>query len=218
MRTLRIALAVLLMAPAVLQAQAPAETPAVRIAVFPLTGLWPGQDGPALASTVRDMLMTELTKNTKLQAVDRASMDELIKSRQLSLSGKLKDEDIMQIGQLLGAQYALSGSITVIGKEAQLSLHVVDIETGLNSHPFSGRMAEDKLLALVDNAAATYAGLKLKTRVADVVIPVPSVFAYTRGLDYEKRGDRKKAVEMYESALKIFPENAAAKAALSRVK
>ena len=38
--------------------------------------------------------------------------------------------------------------------------------------------------------------------------------AYARGLDYEKRGEKKKAVEMYESALRLFPDNAAAKAAL----
>jgi TolB-like protein len=211
-RTLRIALAVLLIAPAALRAQA------ITVAIFPLSGFAMGEDGAALAATVRDMLVTELAKNTKLKAVDRGSIDELIRSQQLSLSGKLKDDDVMKVGALLGAQYALAGSISVVGKDAQLSLRIVDIETGENSHPFSDRVPKDQLLSLVDKAAATFGDLKLKARVADVVVPIPSVFAYSRGLDYEQRGEKSKAAAMYEAALKIFPENAAAKTALSRVK
>jgi TolB-like protein len=212
LRTLRIALAVLLIAPVALRAQS------VNVAVFPLSGFAMGEDGAALAASVRDMLITNMAKNTNIKAVDRGSIDQLIKSRQLSLSGKLKDEEVMQLGALLGAQYGLAGGITIIGKDAQLSLRIVDIETGENSHPFSERMPKDKLLTLVDNASATFADLKLKPRVADVVVPVPSAFAFSRGLDYERRGDKTRARQMYESALQIFPENAAAKAALARVK
>jgi TolB-like protein len=200
------------LAPVALRAQA------VNVAIFPLSGFAMGEDGAALAATVRDMLITDMAKNSNVKAVDRASIDELIRSRQLSLSGKLKDDEVMQLGALLGAQYALAGGITVVGKEAQLSLRIVDIETGENSHPFSERMPKDQLLSLVDKAAATFGDLKLKARVADVVVPVPSAFAYSRGLDYEKRGEKAKARQMYESALQIFPENAAAKTALARVK
>jgi TolB-like protein len=200
------------LAPVTLRAQA------VNVAIFPLSGFAMGEVGAALAATVRDMLITDMAKNSNVKAVDRASIDELIRSRQLSLSGKLKDDEVMQLGALLGAQYALAGGITVVGKEAQLSLRIVDIETGENSHPFSERMPKDQLLSLVDKAAATFGDLKLKARVADVVVPVPSAFAYSRGLDYEKRGEKAKARQMYESALQIFPENAAAKTALARVK
>jgi TolB-like protein len=211
-RSLKIALALLLIAPFAVRAQA------VTVAVFPITGFYPGQDGAAFGSSVRDMLVAAMSKSATLKTVNRSSVDELMKSRKLALSGKLPDDQIQQLGGLLGAQYGVTGTIMVAGKDANLSLYVVDIETGVNSHSFSERMPVDQLLSLVEKAGTSFGDLKLPARAVEVVVPVPSLFAYSRGLDYEQRGQKSKAAEMYEAALKIFPENAAAKTALSRVK
>jgi TolB-like protein len=212
-RSLRIALALLLIAPLAVRAQA------VNIAIFPLSGfLVEGGDGSALASSFRDMLITEFASNARLKMIDRASVDELLKSQQMSLSGKLKDEEVQRVGQLLGAQYAVAGGIAFDKTTARIDLRVVDIETGLITHPFKKSVSRDKYLSAVDQVSAEYADLKLKPRAVEVVVPVPSAFAYSRGLDYEKRGDKTKAAEMYQAAIRIFPENAAAKAALGRVK
>lgn len=212
MRSLRIALALLLIAPLAVRAQSPS------LAIFPLSGFAMGEDGAALASSLRDMLITEFAHNTKLKMIDRASVDELLKSQQLSLSGKLKDEDVMRVGQLLGAQYGVAGGITFDKTSARIDLRVVDVETGEITHPYKDKVPRDKFLDLVEKVSAQYSDLKLKARAVVVVVPIPSVFAYSRGLDYEKRGDKNKAAEMYAAAIKIFPENAAAKAALVRVK
>lgn len=212
MRTLRIALALLMLAPLSLNAQA------INVAVFPLSGFAVGQDGNALAGVLRDMLITELSENQKLKMVERNSIDQLMKSRALSLSGKAKDEEAWQVGQLLGAQYGIAGGLTMDGKTARLDLRLVDVETGVVENTFKESIAKDEFLSLVEKIALKFGDLKVKARVADVVVPVPSQFAYSRGLDYEKRGDKKKAAEMFEAALKIFPDNAQAKAALDRVK
>lgn len=212
MRTLRIALALLLVAPIAVRAQA------VNVAIFPLSGFAIGEDGAALASSLRDMLITEFAQNAKLKMVDRNAVDQLIRSRQLSLSGKLKDEDAMQIGQLLGAQYGIAGGLIFDKTDARIDLRLVDIETGEIMNTYKDKVARDKFLSLVEKVAAQFSNLKVKQRIAEVVIPVPSALAYSRGLDYEKRGNKTKAVEMYQSAITIFPDNAAAKAALGRVK
>lgn len=212
MRSLRIALALLLIAPLTVRAQA------ASLAIFPLSGFAVGEDGAALASSLRDMLLTEFASNTKLKMIDRGSVDQLLKSQQLSLSGKLKDEDVMRVGQLLGAQYGIAGGITFDKTSARIDLRVVDIETGEITHPFKEKVPRDKFLDLVEKVAAEYGDLKLKPRAVEVEVPVSSAFAYSRGLDYEKRGQKTKAAEMFEAAIKIFPENAAAKAALVRVK
>jgi TolB-like protein len=215
-RTLRIALALLLIAPVAVRAQA------VTIAIFPLSAFALGQDGKsqeALGTALRDMLITELAQNPKLKPIDRNQVDELIRSRQLSLSGKIKDDDALQLGQLLGAQYFIGGGMTIAGGTARMDLRLTDAETGLISDTFKGGGKQDEMLAIVEKVAAQFAGkVQVKQRVADVVVPIPSVFAYTRGLDYEQRGDRKKAAEMFQTAIRIFPDNAAAKAALDRVK
>jgi hypothetical protein len=122
------------------------------------------------------------------------------------------------IGQLLGAQFLVLGSMTMDPTAARMDLRLTNTETGSISNTFKEKGKPDELLALVDSAASKFgSNLKVAPRVVQVVVPIPSIFAYTRGLDYEKRGEKDKAAAMYETALKLFPENAAAKAALDRV-
>ncbi len=218
MRPLRSGLALVLLfaAPLTLGAQEK-----VTIAVFPLTALAFGTDAAsqsAMATTLRNMLITEFAENTKFTTLDRSAVDEMLRSRSMSLTGQLGDKDAAEIGQLLGAQYMVQGGMVMDGREARMDLRLVDAETGRVSNTSKEKGPKDDLIGVVERVAGKFGeSLKITPRVAAVVVPIPSVFAYARGLDYEKRGDRRKAADMYAAALKLFPDNAAAKAALDRV-
>jgi hypothetical protein len=53
--------------------------------------------------------------------------------------------------------------------------------------------------------------------IVELQIPVAASLAYSRGLDYERRGQRGRAAEMYRHALEVFPQHPNAQAALDRV-
>jgi TolB-like protein len=204
-----------LMALAALPAGVRAQS--VNVAIFPLSGFAIGADGAALASVLRDMLITEFSQNAQLKVVERSAIDELMKSRRLSLSGGAPDAEITKVGQLLGAQYGIAGGLTISGPTARLDLRLIDIETSEIPNTFKDSAPKDEFLTLVEEVSKRFSNMKVKARVAEVVVPVKSIFAYSRGLDYEKRGEAAKAASMYKSALQIFPDNAAARAGLERV-
>jgi TolB-like protein len=212
-----LALALLFAAPGLVRAQQP-----VTVAILPLSGFAMGMDAAsqaAMATAVRDMLITEFAQTAKLKPIERSAVDDLMKSRNLSLSGQISDADAKMVGQLLGAEYWIGGGMTIAGSTARMDLRLVHTETSEVTNTFKEPGKKDDMIQIVELIAARFtSNLKVKPKVADVVVPVPSAFAYARGLDYEKRGDRKKAADMYATALKLFPDNAAAKAALDRVK
>ncbi|MEO5509822.1 MAG: FlgO family outer membrane protein [Longimicrobiales bacterium] len=222
MRTLRFALALLSVVPMALAPNALRAQQPVTIAILPLSAFALGQDAAsqaALASALRDMLISEFAQNAKLKAIDRNAVDEILKSRNMSLSGKLTDDDAKQVGQLLGAQYWIGGGMTVSGNTARMDLRLVDTESSEIVSTAKETGKKDDMIATVEKVAADFSThAKWKPRVVAVVVPVPSIFAYSRGLDYERRGNKTKAAEMYRSALTLSPANAAAKAALDRVK
>lgn len=221
MRTLRTLIPILLTAAsaAMLSAQQPApDAGTVNVAVFPLNGFMPGEDGRELAAAFRAMVISELSSGVRLRLVERESVDELLQAQQVSLSGSVSDAQAIRVGQILGAQYAVTGGITVVGRDARLDLRLVDIETGEIVHPFKDVVGRDRLLTLVDRVAEDFASrARVKPRVADVQVPPAAVLAYARGLDFEKRGRTQEAARMYRRALELFPEHPHARAALQRV-
>ena len=55
-------------------------------------------------------------------------------------------------------------------------------------------------------------------RNTETAVPATAVLAYSRGLDFEKRGKRTQAAQMFEKTLQISPNYDDAQKALARVK
>lgn len=221
MRTLRFCFAVTAIgivpgAAAAQQPQAPSSS--VQVVVFPLSGFVLGDDAKQLPDVFRSMIITEMA-NAGTRMVERQEIDKLLEAQSLSLSGTVPDAQAIRIGQLLGAQYMVTGQISVVGQEARLDLRLVDIETGeMIPPPFKETVAVDRLLSVVSRVATDFAGkAQLKARVADVVVPAPALLAYSRGVEYEKRGMKQQAAEWYRRTLELFPQHPHARAALQRV-
>lgn len=223
MRMLRITTSLWLTAaavPAVLHAQQPTDPAAVvNVAVMPLSGLMIGADSERLAEVFRGMIITELAgASASIRMVERQAVDSLLQAQAISAAGTATDAQAIRIGQLLGAQYMVTGGITVAGAEARLDLRLIDIETSEITAVFKDRVKTDRLLDLPMRVAAEFAGrARVRQRVVDVPVPVAAAMAYSRGLDFEKRGRRQDAARMYRRALELFPRHPHAGAALQRV-
>jgi TolB-like protein len=224
MRTLRTALAAMLlvMSPSVAPAQqaTPASnTQRVQVAVFPLGGFWPGNAAQQrdLADAFRSMIISEMA-GANLQLVEREQIDRLLEAQNISLTGGVTDAQAIRVGEMLGAQYAVAGGISVVGPEARLDLRFIDVETGEIPHTFKQSTRPDRVLSLADRVASDFAGkARLTQRVAEVRVPVFASLAYSQGLDFERRGRRLDAARMYQKTLELFPQHPHARAALQRV-
>lgn len=191
----------------------------IRVAVFPMTG-YPGTpEHRSLSEAFRSMIITELGSAGTLRVIERVEIDQLLESQKIAVSGLVSDEQAVRIGRLLGAQYAVTGSIILAGGQARLDLRMIDIETSATvTKPFKEQVAQDQLLTLVNRVATDFTGsARVAPRVADVVVPPAAMLTYARGLDYETRGDRQQAAKMFRAVLEMFPQHPHARAALERV-
>jgi TolB-like protein len=222
LRTLfRLACVLLALVPAAAPAQA--HRPTVAVLPFNIVSLNKNVDAQALGEALAGMIMTELGEKQTVQVVDRQLVQELLTKQKLLVSGRVSEQDALRAGKLLGAQYIVTGSAVMDAKTARLDIRMIDSETGAPAKPpFKKTGDQDDLLSIVQDLANDFTqDLKLPDRaavIAQAQIPVAASLAFSRGLDYEKRGRKEQARQWYQKTLEIAPNHAQAKAALERVR
>ena len=220
MRTLRIGLfglfALISIVPAV---HAQDDRPTVAVLHFSSFAL--ARDAKDLGPALLDMVTTELSRKQSIRIIDRAQVEDLLTKQKLLVSGRVNDAEAMRAGKLLGAQYIVSGGVVMDKTDARLDIRLVDVETGLTVRSFKEKGKQDDLLTLVEKLADNFTtDLKLpgKAALAQAEVPVSAVLAYSRGLDFEKRGKKAQAAAMFEKTLQLSPSYEDAQKALARVK
>lgn len=68
------------------------------------------------AEAMQDVFVTELVKSGKFSVIEREQLNAIMREKGLTLSGDVDASTAMKIGNLLGVQYMLTGSITEYGK------------------------------------------------------------------------------------------------------
>ncbi|MFH1074303.1 MAG: CsgG/HfaB family protein [Candidatus Firestonebacteria bacterium] len=70
-----------------------------------------------------DMLVTALAKSNKYSVIEREQLEKVLKEQRLGAAGIITAQTAAKIGQLLGIQYIVTGSITEFGiKESKLGV------------------------------------------------------------------------------------------------
>ena len=205
---------------------AQAQTPASdlpTVAVLDFTGLMVGQGGNSapLGKAVSAMLVTELIGRPGVKVIERAQLQDLLTEQRLSLSGRVDEGTALEVGKLLGAQYVIHGQVTSIADNLRMDMRAVDVETSeiMEVQKLSGR-TDDLLDVVVKMADLFSSKLKLpapSARPGAGKIPVLATVEFSRGVDFEDKGDSAKALEHYRAALKIHPDHRDAKAAVERL-
>lgn len=179
------------------------------------------EDATALGRGLEDMITTELADRPEVRTVDRLAIEEVLRRQQVSVGATgISDEAAIQIGRLLGANFIVRGNAALDRTTARLDLRMIDVETSAVVKSVKERGDREELLDLAERIAELLVtDLELPERPATltVQIPVAASLAYSRGLDYERRGRRDRAEEMYRRTLEVFPQHPHAQAALDRV-
>jgi serine/threonine protein kinase/tetratricopeptide (TPR) repeat protein len=198
-------------------ADAPVEGPR-SVAVLPFANLSPNPDDGYLGDGLTEEILTALSKLRDLRVASRTS----------AFQYKERNEDIRLIGERLGVEAVLEGSVRREGTRLRVTAQLIDVAGGYHlwSEKFDREMAD--VFAIEDEIAQNIAGalrvvLGDRERRALGRVPTTDVRAYEfylRGRRFFGESRRRSlayAVEMFERAIAVDPSYALAWAGVADV-
>jgi TolB-like protein len=165
----------LMLLPSFLFAQAPEKTgksSKLNIAVTELEGRGLGAGE---ASTLTDALASHLSNTGAFRVMERGKMDLILKEQGFQQSGACTDEAcIVEMGQLLGVDHMVTGSIGKVGKTFSVNVRMISIATSeivrTVSKNYKGEI-DGVLTDVMPAIAEQFAGLKADAPVAQAATP-----------------------------------------------
>jgi TolB-like protein len=225
----RAIMTVLSLVPVLLGAQQRNQDTRPGIAVFPFNnGGSYGQgkeDFDALERGIAGMMISELAQNPAARVVERQEIQRLLDEQNLGAQGRVDPQTAAKVGKLVGARYVVLGTFVDFYGDFRVDVRLVNTETGEIVKTESERMQRDHLFDIIRNIAARLmkdANLPALQRQASDQrtgrqVPTEALTYYSRALLFQDRGQKEKAVEMFNRALAIFPDYAEAKDGLQHV-
>jgi len=200
--------------------------PGIAIFAFSNGGSYGAQkeDYDALERGMAGMLISELGANPALRVVERENIQKLVDEQNLGASGRVDDQTAAKIGKLVGARYAVMGSFVDLYGDFRVDVRVVNVETSEIIKTEKVTMQREHLFDLVRNLSqALNKDLNLPPLPRQVSeqrmsrqVPTEALTYYSRALLYHDRGQKDKAIEMYQRAIAVFPAYTEAQDGLKR--
>jgi TolB-like protein len=200
------------------------------IAVFPFTngGSYGRnrEDLSAMAVGIQGMLLTELQQNPELRIVDRGILRPILDEQGLVPGGRVDPETAAQIGKVVGARYAVTGTFMDLDGNFRLDGWIVDVETSevLHAVRIQGEQRENLYRMLVDLAQRVMDGVELPPLAAAARqerdarnVPDEAVLMLSLAMDAEDDGRSEEAVELYRQVVRRFPDYTEAREALQQI-
>ncbi|OGS37220.1 MAG: hypothetical protein A2293_15190 [Elusimicrobia bacterium RIFOXYB2_FULL_49_7] len=141
-------------------------------------------DLKSASSILSDRLRAELFNTGQFAVMERGEMDAILKEQGFQQSGVCDDKACMvEVGQLLGVQKMVAGSIGQLGAMFLINLRIIDVSTGKMIATYSGecRCPVEELGNAMKTAAMNLAGDKSAPppTTPAVVTPPPQPVAVT---------------------------------------
>src|SRR6266576_236 len=202
--------------------------PGIAVLPFDNSGSY-GQDKEnfdALQKGIAGMLISELAANPAARVVEREQIQSLLDEQHLGATGQVDGQTAAKIGKLVGARYIITGTFVDFYGDFRVDIRLVNTEPSEIIKVKSDRMERDHLFDIIRSLATRL--MKdvnlppLPKNVSDQrmsrQVPTEALTYYSRALLYQDRGQKDKAIDMYNKALAVFPEYAEAQTGLQRVK
>src|SRR5438093_8706241 len=202
--------------------------PGIAVLPFDNSGSY-GQDKEsfdALQKGIAGMLISELAANPAARVVERTEIQKLLEEQNLGATSRLDPQTAAKVGKLVGARYVITGAFIDFYGDFRLDARIVNAETGEIVKVESDLMQREHLFDIIRNMATR---LMKDTNLPPLPkqasdqrmsrqIPTEALTFYSKALLYQDRGQKDKAIEMYQRALAVFPEYAEAQQGLQRVR
>jgi|GEM_PF-5357333 len=82
------------------------------------------------ASAFTDRLGTELFKTRSFKVIERSQIAKILEEQEFQQADCVSDKCMIQVGQLLGVSYVLTGGISKIGETYSINIRVIDVKSG----------------------------------------------------------------------------------------
>lgn len=194
------------------------------VAVMDFTGFMLGEAGNSVAvgKAMSAMLVTEFSGREGLRVLERQNLQAILQEQRLALSGRVDESSAVEIGKMLGVQYVLLGAVISMGDQLRVDIRATDVETG---EVLTVLKKNDKTEGLLDVVVWIADEFSKKLRLTPPsgraeleAIPVRATIEFSRGVDFEDKGDTAKAMEHYQRALDVYPNHRDAQRALDRLR
>jgi len=225
----RAVMAVFSLVPVLLSAQQRGQDTRPGIAVFPFAnGGSYGQskeDFDALERGIAGMMISELAQNPAARVVEREQVQRLLDEQNLGAQGRVDPQTAAKVGKLVGARYVILGNFIDFYGDFRVDIRLVNTETSEIVKTESDRQQREHLFDIIRNVAAKLmkdVNLPALQRAAsneqrmNRQVPTEALTYYSRALLYQDRGQKDKAIEMFNRAIAIFPEYAEAQDGLQK--
>src|SRR5579884_2972483 len=154
------------------------------------------------------------------------ALQKLLEEQNLGASGRVDPQTAARIGKLVGARYVVAGTFIDFYGDFRVDARLVNVETGEIVKVEKDQAQRDHLFQIIQHVASRLmrdVNLPPLPKPAAEQrqgrqIPTEALTYYSKALLYQDRGQKDKAVEMYQKALAVFPDYAEARRGLERVK
>ena len=103
----------------------------------------------ALSNYIIEDLSDYIVNSRTLTVVDRRSLEVIRSELNFNMSGEVSDATAQRIGQLLGAQSIISGSISPLGSNYRFRVQAIEVETAALQGGQNFIVVEDETLAVL---------------------------------------------------------------------
>jgi len=102
---------------------------------------------------VSEVLFAQLVANPKLMLVDRVELSKTLAEQSLNLSGAVKPDEAVKVGQLTGAKLLITGSVLQVDKKLYLVAKIMGTETTRVAGASVNGTTSDELAPLIEKLA-----------------------------------------------------------------
>lgn len=82
------------------------------------------------ASILTDRLRSELFQTGEFEVIEREKMNQILSEQNFQMSGCTSEECLVKIGQLIGVEQIVGGTVSKFGNLYSISIRLIDVETG----------------------------------------------------------------------------------------
>ncbi len=166
--------------------------PVVSVLYFENRGGGPEVD--VLRKGFAEMIITDLVAWDGVTVVERGRLEDVLKEQKLQSTKAFDKSTAVKVGKLVGAQYAITGTLVVSGGQLRVDANVTSVDKGDVVASATAKDAQDKVFdieqQLMDSLTQAI-DWKLKNKDARKKAKVPSfdaLVAYSKAIDLSDQG------------------------------
>jgi len=85
---------------------------------------------PAIRVPITEKIIEQAVASGKYLVLDRANVTQVLEEKEFQFSGMVKDTEIKQAGEYLGADFVGAARVSKVGETYFISAKIIDVETG----------------------------------------------------------------------------------------